>query len=75
MILGPNNSRRVNEEETRLRQAHPGRFSLFAVTPLPNAEMAIEEAVYALDELYAEGVVVESNHHGLYHGDRRLDLR
>jgi predicted TIM-barrel fold metal-dependent hydrolase len=66
-------SRRANEEGTRLRHAHPGRFGLFAVTPLPNIEMAIEEAVYALDQLHAEGVVVESNHHGLYHGDPRLD--
>ena len=35
--------------------------------------MAIEEAVYALEELQAEGVGVESNHHGLYHGDPKLD--
>ena len=34
-------SRRVNEEGTRLRHAHPGRFGLFAVTPLPNIDMAI----------------------------------
>jgi hypothetical protein len=30
-------ARRVNEEGTRLRQAHPGRFGLFAATPLPDA--------------------------------------
>ena len=66
-------SRRINEEGTRLRQTHPGRFGLFAATPLPNVEMAIEEAIYALDELHAEGVAVKTNHHGLYHGDARLD--
>jgi 6-methylsalicylate decarboxylase len=66
-------SRRVNEEGTRLRQAHPRRFGLFAATPLPNIDMAIEEAVYAIDQLHAEGVCVESNHHGLYHGDPKLD--
>lgn len=65
-------SRRLNEEGTRLRQSHPGRFGLFAVTPLPNVEMAVEETVFALDELHAEGIVVESNHHGLYHGDPKL---
>jgi 6-methylsalicylate decarboxylase len=35
--------------------------------------MAIEEAIYAIDHLHAEGVAVESNHHGLYHGDPKLD--
>jgi predicted TIM-barrel fold metal-dependent hydrolase len=43
------------------------------VTPLPNIPLAIAEAAYAIDELGAEGVVVESNHHGLYHGDPKLD--
>jgi predicted TIM-barrel fold metal-dependent hydrolase len=66
-------SRRLNEEGTRLRQAHPGRFGLFAATPLPNVEMAIEEAIYAMDVLGAEGVGVESNHHGIYHGDAKFD--
>jgi len=66
-------ARRLNEEGTRLRYAHRGRFGLFAVTPLPNIEMAIEEVVYALDKLQAEGVVVESNHAGLYQGDPKLD--
>ena len=65
--------RRVNEEGTRLRETHPERFGLFAATPLPNIEMAIEEAIYAIDVLHAEGVGVESNHHGLYHGDPTLD--
>ena len=66
-------SRRLNEEGTRLRKAHVDRFGLFAVTPLPNIELAIEEAVYAIDQLGAEGVAVESNHHGLYHGDPKLE--
>lgn len=66
-------SRRLNEEATGLKELHPGRFGLFAVTPLPNVDMAIEEAVYALDVLGAEGVGVESNHHGIYHGDPKFD--
>jgi predicted TIM-barrel fold metal-dependent hydrolase len=66
-------ARRLNEEGTRLRHAHPGRFGLFAVTPLPNVDLAIEEAVYAIEQLQAEGVVVESNHDGLYQGDSKLD--
>ena len=35
-------ARRVNEEGTRLRQAHPGRFGLFALTPLPPWPKACE---------------------------------
>ncbi len=66
-------SRRINEEGTRLRHVYSGRFGLFAVTPLPNIEMAIEEATYAMDQLGAEGAGVESNRHGLYHGDSKLD--
>lgn len=66
-------ARRINEEGTRLRQRYPGRFGLFAVTPLPNVPLAIAELVYALDQLGAEGVVVTSNHRGVYHGDPRLD--
>jgi hypothetical protein len=57
-LKGQTNSRgRVNEEGSRLREAHPGRFGLFAVTPPPNVEMAIEEAVYGdprVDPFYAE---------------------
>jgi hypothetical protein len=45
-------ARRVNEEGTRLIQAHPVRFGLFALTPLPNVVMAIEEAVHALIRVY-----------------------
>ena len=35
-------ARRVNEEGTRLRQVHPGRFGLFALTPLPPWPKACE---------------------------------
>ncbi len=34
---------------------------------------AIAEATYALDTLRADGVAVETNHHGMYMGDPRLD--
>lgn len=66
-------ARRINEEGTRLRDRYPGRFGLFAVTPLPNVDLAISEVAYAIDELGAEGVVATSNHRGLYHGDVRLE--
>lgn len=66
-------SRQVNEYSADLKKRHPGRFGHLASTPLPDVEASVTEAGYALDELHAEGVVVQSNHHGLYLGDERLE--
>ncbi len=66
-------SRRVNEEAARLVRAHPGRFGFFASTPLPDVKAAIDEVQYALDVLGADGVALETNHHGVYLGDERLE--
>jgi predicted TIM-barrel fold metal-dependent hydrolase len=66
-------ARQVNEEGARLRDAHPDRFGWFAVTPLPDVQSAVTEALFALDVLRADGIIVESNHHGLYLGDARMD--
>jgi predicted TIM-barrel fold metal-dependent hydrolase len=66
-------ARRVNEEGTRLIEEYPSRFGLFASVPLPDIEGSIQEAIYALDVLGADGVVVESNHRGMYLGDPLLD--
>ncbi len=66
-------SRRVNEEARRLVDAYPGRFGFFASMPLPDVQGALDEAIYALDTLHADGVVFESNQHGMYLGDPKLD--
>ncbi len=66
-------AREVNEEAARAAHDHPGRFGLFAALPLPDVDGAIEEATYALDVLGADGVGVETNHHGIYMGDPRFD--
>ena len=66
-------TRRVNEEGARLRDAHPNRFGWFASTSLPDVASAMEQAVYALDTLSADGIVLETNHAGLYLGDAALD--
>jgi 6-methylsalicylate decarboxylase len=65
--------RRVNEEGRRLADAYPGRFGFFASLPLPDVDGAIAEATYAFDVLHADGVVFETNQHGVYLGDPKLE--
>ncbi len=65
-------SRRLNETAARLVRKQPDRFGFFAITPLPDVVGAVAEACYALDELGADGVVLETNHHGVYLGDEEL---
>jgi 6-methylsalicylate decarboxylase len=62
-------ARSVNEYGAELAKDRPDRFGQFAVLTLPDVEGAIAEAVYALDELHADGVVLLSNAHGRYLGD------
>jgi 6-methylsalicylate decarboxylase len=66
-------ARKVNDVGRRLMDRYPGRIGLFASLPLPDLEASIEEAARALDDLGADGVVFESNHHGVYLGDPVLD--
>ena len=65
--------RRINEYGAELKLKYPKRFGHLASVPLPDIEGAVAEASYALDALGADGVVVQSNHHGLYLGDPKLD--
>lgn len=66
-------ARQVNEAAHALQQAHPGRFGQFAALPLPDVQAAIREAIHALETLGAAGVLLSSNHQGMYMGDPRLD--
>lgn len=66
-------ARRCNEEGHRLKQRHGGRFGYFACLPLPEVESSISEAVRAIDELDADGVVIQSNHWGVYLGNPVLE--
>lgn len=66
-------ARRVNEEAARPTRAHPRRFGCFASTPLPDTAGAVIEMRYALDTLGADGIVLETNFHGVYLGDDLLD--
>ena len=66
-------ARSVNEQGVELVRSGNGRFGLFAALPLPDVDGAVAEAIHALDELGADGVTMETNHHGLYLGDPALD--
>lgn len=67
-------ARKVNLEGHRVVQQHAGRFGHFASLPLPDIAGSVVEAQYALDELGADGVILETNANGLYLGDTSLDL-
>nr|WP_145487596.1 MULTISPECIES: amidohydrolase family protein [Streptomyces] len=65
-------TRSVNEYGAELVKDRPDRFGLFASLPLPDVDGALAEAAYALDELRADGVVLMSNAHGRYLGDKEF---
>ena len=65
--------RQWNEECALLKARHPGRFRFCAALPLPDVELALEEARYALDVLGADGVKLATNAYGQYLGDPALD--
>jgi predicted TIM-barrel fold metal-dependent hydrolase len=66
-------AREVNEYGAALVERHPDRFGLFASLPLPDVAGAITELQYALDVLGADGVVLLTNHRGVYLGDPAFD--
>ncbi|MEU6389463.1 amidohydrolase family protein [Streptomyces sp. NPDC046939] len=66
-------AREVNEYHAELVKDRPDRFGQFASIPLPDIEGAVAEATYALDELHADGVVLLSNAHGRYLGDKDFE--
>lgn len=62
-----------NEECAQLKVKYPGRFLFCAALPLPDVDIALKEAKYALDVLGADGVKLASNAYGQYLGDEALD--
>ncbi|MFE9680651.1 amidohydrolase family protein [Streptomyces sp. NPDC006285] len=66
-------AREVNDDSAQVVRNHPGRFGLLASLPLPDVDGALEEIAYAFDTLGADGVVLETNTHGVYLGDPRLE--
>lgn len=66
-------AREVNLVAAAAVAAHPDRFSFFASLPLPDTDASLAELRFAIGELGAHGAVLESNAHGVYLGDDRMD--
>ncbi|MBC9249397.1 amidohydrolase [Pseudomonas alcaligenes] len=66
-------ARRCNEFSAGMVAQYPGRFGFFAVLPMPFTAQACAEAIYALDVLKADGVVLLGSTDGHFLGDPRFD--
>lgn len=68
-------ARDLNEHLAAVVAAQPDRFGFFATVPMPHVTESAEEAVRALDELHADGVILLANASGVYLGqDGQADL-
>jgi predicted TIM-barrel fold metal-dependent hydrolase len=66
-------ARDVNDFAASVVESSPDRFGFFATVPLPHAEESTAEAVRALDELDADGIVMLANNAGTYVGEEGQD--
>jgi predicted TIM-barrel fold metal-dependent hydrolase len=66
---GRDSARDLNEFATSTRDAHPGRFGVFAALPVPDVEGTLAEIAYAFDVLGVDGVGISSNYDGVHLGD------
>lgn len=66
-------ARRCNEYSAEMAVQYPGRFGFFAVLPMPFTAQACSEAIYALDVLKADGVVLLGSTDGHFLGDPLFD--
>lgn len=62
-------ARQCNNYIYSMLQDYPDRFGGFASVPLPDVPTALEEAIYALDQLKLDGISLMSNVDGYYLGD------
>jgi predicted TIM-barrel fold metal-dependent hydrolase len=65
--------RACNEFAADLVRDHPSRFGAFAVLPLPDIDASLAELAYAVDELNADGVGLQTNYDGHWLGDPYFD--
>lgn len=65
--------RDYNDRTARIKENYPGRFLFCASLTLPDVSAAVDEAIYALDTLGADGIKLATNSRGQYLGDTVLD--
>jgi 6-methylsalicylate decarboxylase len=65
-------ARKCNDFAASLVAKYPRRFGALGSIPMPNIDDAIEEAIYALDVLNLDGLVLFTNSQGIYLGDKRM---
>ena len=63
----------LNDQLGALTAREPNRFSMLATVPLPDADAAAAELVYAVQQLGAVGAVLAANVEGTNLGDLDLD--
>ncbi len=66
-------ARYCNTYAAGLFRSNPTRFGAFAVLPMPDIPASITEAIYALDELHLDGVILLTAYNGVYLGDPRFE--
>lgn len=66
-------ARAVNEAGAELVRTYPGRFAALASLPLPDPSASVAELAYALDVLGLDGVLLETNAHGIYLGSSTME--
>ncbi|MFE3188269.1 amidohydrolase family protein [Nocardia sp. NPDC059240] len=66
-------ARYCNTYAAGLFTSNPKRFGAFAVLPMPDIAASISEALYALDDLHLDGVILLSAYNGVYLGDPRFE--
>lgn len=66
-------ARKCNEFASEMKEKHPNRFGYFAVLPMPFTDKACKEAIYALDNLNADGIVLLGSTEGKFLGNPQLE--
>lgn len=66
-------ARDLNDHSADLVANNRDRFGFFATLPMPHVEQSVAEAVRALDDLLADGVILLANHAGVYLGEDGQD--